>query len=168
MGTTILRENAAMYATRDEAKIREMLESMHRAHHRKDADAITAPYAADAEVFNLAPPLTHHGRDREETQAWLDTWATPIEISARDMEVTVTGDFAFAHGFLHMHGRKKGADRPVDFWMRETLCLERRRGAWLIVHEHASVPFYMDGSNRPAFDLKPDSLEETEAVTINP
>jgi hypothetical protein len=28
----------------------------------------------------------------------------------------------------------------------------------VIVHEHASVPFYMDGSNRPAFDLTPESL----------
>ena len=24
-----------------------------------------------------------------------------------------------------------------------------------IVHEHTSVPFYMDGTQRPAFDLKP-------------
>lgn len=158
MATTILRANAAMYATRDEAKIREMLESLHRGHQTKDATAITAPYAPDAEVFNLAPPLTHHGRDRQETQAWLDTWATPIEISARDLEITVTGDFAFAHGFLHMHGTKKGAEHAVDFWMRETLCFERRRGAWQIVHEHTSVPFYMDASTRPAFDLRPESL----------
>jgi ketosteroid isomerase-like protein len=155
MGTTILRENAAMYAMRDESKIRELLESMHRAHHNKDANGIIAPYAEDAEVFNLAPPLAHSGRDRAEVQAWLDTWATPIEISARNIEVTVTGDFAFAHGFLHMQGTKNGAESPEDFWMRETVCLERRRGSWLIVHEHTSVPFYMDASTRPAFDLRP-------------
>jgi ketosteroid isomerase-like protein len=156
MATTILRENAAMYAIRDESKIRELLESIHRAHREKDAQAITAPYAPDAAVFNLAPPLAHSGRDRAEVQAWLDTWATPIEIHARDIEVTVTGDFAFAHGFLHMHGTKNGADRPVDFWMRETVCFERRRGIWLIVHEHMSVPFYMDATTRSAFDLEPD------------
>lgn len=155
MGTTTLRANAAMYAMRDESKIRELLESMHRAHHNKDANGITAPYADDAAIFNLAPPLSHHGRDRSETQAWLDTWATPIEISARDLEVTVTGDFACAHGFLHMYGTKKGAERAIDFWMRETVCLERRRGNWQIVHEHTSVPFHMDGSLRPAFDLNP-------------
>jgi ketosteroid isomerase-like protein len=126
MGTTILRENAAMYAMRDELKIRELLESMHPAHRDKDAKAIIAPYAPDASGFNLAPPLDHRGRDRQETQEWLDTWATPIEISARDIEVTVTGDFAFAHGFLHMHGTKKEADLAVDFWMRETVCFERR------------------------------------------
>jgi ketosteroid isomerase-like protein len=40
--------------------------------------------------------------------------------------------------------------------MRETLCLAREGDGWTIVHEHTSVPFYMDGSNRPAFDLEPE------------
>jgi ketosteroid isomerase-like protein len=155
MGTTILRENAAMYAMRDELKIRALLESMHRAHHDKNAIGIASPYAEDAVVFNLAPPLAHLGRDCAEVQAWLDTWGSPIEIKARDIDVTVSGDFAFAHGFLHIHGTKKGADRPVDFWMRETICFERRRGNWQIVHEHTSVPFYMEGPPLPAFDLQP-------------
>jgi PhnB protein len=39
--------------------------------------------------------------------------------------------------------------------MRMTMILERVNGAWKVVHEHSSVPFYMDGSLRPAFDLKP-------------
>jgi PhnB protein len=43
----------------------------------------------------------------------------------------------------------------VNFWMRETLCLARRGSGWRIVHEHTSVPFYMDASLRPAFDLEP-------------
>ena len=65
------------------------------------------------------------------------------------------GDTAFAHGYMRMTGRKKGADHDVDFWMRETLCLARNGAGWRIVHEHTSVPFYMDGSSRPAFDLEP-------------
>ena len=32
----------------------------------------------------------------------------------------------------------------------------RRLGdGWKVTHEHASVPFYMDGAGRPAFDLRP-------------
>jgi ketosteroid isomerase-like protein len=54
-----------------------------------------------------------------------------------------------------MDGNKKGVDQRVSFWMRETLCLLRKGEAWQIVHEHTSVPFYMDGSLRPAFDLQP-------------
>jgi ketosteroid isomerase-like protein len=54
-----------------------------------------------------------------------------------------------------LSGQKKGADHPISFWMRATMCFERINGTWRIVHEHTSVPFYMDGSLRPAFDLQP-------------
>jgi ketosteroid isomerase-like protein len=54
-----------------------------------------------------------------------------------------------------MSGTKKGAEGPVRFWMRETLCLKRAGESWRIAHEHTSVPFYMDGTLRPAFDLEP-------------
>ena len=39
--------------------------------------------------------------------------------------------------------------------MRATVCLRKSAGGWKIVHEHESVPFYMDESLRPAFDLEP-------------
>lgn len=142
-------------ASKDESDIRALIERALKARHDKDAAAIVAPYARDAAVYNLAPPLVHHGVDQNETQAWLDTWETPLDLESRDFSVTVSGDFAFCHGFLRMSGTKKGAEGAVNFWMRETLCLERTGSGWQIVHEHTSVPFYMDGSLRPAFDLQP-------------
>lgn len=48
-----------------------------------------------------------------------------------------------------------GAERRVDFWTRETQCLRREEGKWLIVDEHPSIPLHLDGSLRPAFDLQP-------------
>jgi hypothetical protein len=63
--------------------VRAIIESVHRAHHRKDAAAIAAPFEREAVIFS------------------------------------------------------------------------RSEGGWRIVHEHTSVPFYMDGSLRPAFDLEP-------------
>ncbi|MGD0893435.1 MAG: nuclear transport factor 2 family protein [Terracidiphilus sp.] len=138
-----------------EAEILTLIESMLKANYVKDAAAFAAPFSPEAAVFNLAPPLVHHGIDLKEKQAWLDSWETPVSLEPRDFKVTVSGDLAFVHGFLRMTGTKKGAEREVDFWMRETLCLERVAGAWKIVHEHTSVPFYMDGTLRPAFDLRP-------------
>lgn len=156
-GATLHEKAANSQAVRDELEIRALMDGIHRAHHEKNAAGIVAPYAQDAAFFSLAPPLEHRGRGRQEVQEWLDTWATPVEITAQDFEITANGDFAFAHGFLRMQGTKKGAEKAVDFWMRETLCFERRAGAWRIVHEHTSVPFYMDASLRPAFDLKPEA-----------
>jgi ketosteroid isomerase-like protein len=145
----------ATHVTKDEAEILSLIETLHRAHNDKDGAAIAATYASDAAVFSLAPPLIHHGVDSVEKQAWLDSWATPVEIESRNFNLTVSGDFAFGHGFLRMSGTKKGHEGTVSFWMRSTVCLQRQRSGWRIVHEHVSVPFYMDGSLRPAFDLQP-------------
>jgi ketosteroid isomerase-like protein len=139
----------------DAAAILALLDSMLQANRDKDAAAFAACFAPDAAVYNLAPPLIHHGIDVEEKQAWLDSWATPVDLEPRDFSVNVSGDVAFCHGFLRMTGTKMGAEGAVRFWMRETLCLERLGGEWKIVHEHTSVPFYMDGTLRPAFDLEP-------------
>lgn len=156
MTASTLHDQAANQAVRDELEIRALMDGIHRAHHEKNAAEIVAPYTNDAAFFSLAPPLEHRGRKRQEVQEWLDTWATPVDITPQDFSVRVSGDIAFAHGFLRMQGTKKGAEMGVDFWMRETLCFERQAGAWRIVHEHTSVPFYMDASTRPAFDLKPE------------
>jgi ketosteroid isomerase-like protein len=157
MATATLRVQSTQtaHSTADEAAVRAVIEALRNANHDKNAGLFAAQFAADAAIFNLAPPLVHHGVDLSEKQAWMDSWATPIEIDSRDLKVTVSGDFAFVHGFLHMRGTKKGAEGSVSFWMRETLCLERWGSGWRIVHEHTSVPFYMDATLRPAFDLEP-------------
>jgi ketosteroid isomerase-like protein len=157
MSTATLKDQPTLngQTSKDEADIRALIESVPKMHHNKDAGAIIAPYAPNAVIFNLAPPLSHGGMDLEEKQAWLDTWEGPIERESRDLNITVSGDFAFCHGFYRLGGTPKAAGRPISFWMRATVCLHRDGGAWRIVHEHTSVPFYMDGSLRPAFDLKP-------------
>ncbi len=97
-----------------EADILALLNSLHQAHHDKDAAAIAAVYASDATVFNLAPPLTHSGVNLAEKQAWLDSWSTPITLEARDVSITVSGDLAFCHCFLRMAGTKKGPERSTS------------------------------------------------------
>jgi ketosteroid isomerase-like protein len=139
----------------DEAEILALIDARHQAHHDKEGAAIAAAYAPAAAVFSLAPPLAYRGVDAQEKQAWLDSWEGPVEIESRDFKLTVSGDFAFGHGFLRLSGTKRGAEAKVDFWMRSTLAFERQSDGWRIVHDHVSVPFYMDGSPRPAFDLRP-------------
>ena len=152
MSTATLKDQSS----RDEADIRALIETVHKAHHSKDAAALVAPYARDSVVFDLAPPLSHRGTElRELVEAWLDTWEGPIVRESRDFSITVRGDLAFCHGFYRLSGTIKAGSQPVSFWMRATVCLLREAGAWRITHEHTSVPFYMDGSLRPAFDLNP-------------
>lgn len=138
----------------EEAEILAIIENIHQAHRDKDAAAIAAPYTTDAAVFDLAPPLSHRGISVPGKKAWLDTWEGPVERESRDFKITVSGDSAFCHGFYRLSGTKAAGPR-ISFWMRATVCLRREGGSWRIVHEHESVPFYMDGSLRPAFDLEP-------------
>lgn len=142
-------------ARQDRAAILKLLEDIARAHYEKSASGIAAPYAPHAVIYDLEPPLAHDGIDPKRKEAWLGTWEGPVTIATQGIAVKVAGDVAFAHGYVRLAGRKKGAAHDVDFWMRQTVCLERRDGNWRIVHEHTSVPFYMDESLRPAFDLKP-------------
>ena len=45
--------------------------------------------------------------------------------------------------------------KTSDVWFRSTLGFRKVGGEWKIVHEHESVPFLMDGSDKAALDLKP-------------
>ena len=101
-------------SSKEEADIRALVESIHTAHHNKDAGAIVAPYAQDAVVCDLAPPLSHRGMDLQSKRAWLDTWEGPIDRESRDFNITVSGDFAFCHGFYRLSGTPKAAGRPTD------------------------------------------------------
>jgi ketosteroid isomerase-like protein len=141
--------------SRDEAEILALLEGVGNAHDDKNGAAIAAAYSRDAIVCDLSPPLAHYGVDGAAKQAWLDTWEGPVELEPRNTTITVSGDVAIVQGFTRMSGKPKAAPKPISFWLRDTICLNRERRSRKIVHHHGSVPFYMDGSLRPAFDLQP-------------
>ena len=138
----------------DEAEIRDLLQAHAAAHAGKDAEALTVGYAPDVLLCDLAPPLLNRGVDRDGIEAWLQTWDGPIGLSLHDLDVSVGGDVAFATSLNRMTGDKTDGGR-VDLWFRATVCLRKVEGRWLVVHEHTSVPFHMDGSFRAAVDLTP-------------
>lgn len=142
-----------MSAKTDRAEIEGLLKELSRAHAEHDAEAIVNAYTADAVIYSLAPPLGCRGMDREGIVAWLATWEGPIQIDWRDLDLAIDGNLAFASALNRMQGRQ--GDEVQDMWYRTTLCLRKAAGRWQIVCDHASVPFYMDGSYRAAVDLKP-------------
>ena len=86
--------------------------------------------------------------------AWFDSFDGPMSFEVRDLEVIVADDVAFAHSVNRVGGKKKNGEKD-DIWVRATIGFTRINGKWLVVHEHVSVPFYMDGSFKAAVDLKP-------------
>ena len=141
----------------DEAAIRELLKERARAIHDKDAQQVLRWYTPDIVNFDLAPPLAQRGceaTDPAALESWFDTWDGPIGIAFDPAQVRTAGDLAFTFGFLHLTGKRTDGSH-TDVWARFTICLERRVGAWRIVHEHQSFPTRMDGSEKSASDLKP-------------
>jgi len=119
----------------------------------KDAGGVIASGAPGFVSYSLAPPLQEAGGEGG-LDAWFDTWNGPIGYALQGLKITAGDEVGFAHGLVHMTGRKTDGE-VVDLWFRETLGLKLIGGAWKIVHEHSSVPSYMDGSFRAAVDLTP-------------
>lgn len=143
----------------DEAAIRALLDRRAEANRIKDADAAVRLYAENAVNFDLAPPLAQRGKEVKDPSGlreWFATWKGPIDVELKDVEVSVESDIAFAHGFLHMQGDRTDGSH-TDVWARSTVCLRRDGAEWEIVHEHTSFPMRMDGSEKAATTLKPDT-----------
>jgi PhnB protein len=136
-----------------ETEVRAVLEDVTAAIAAGDAKRVVAHCAPDLAEYSLAPPLRSRGSDPAGLEAWLATWDGPVIITYHDLAVETSGDLAFAYGLSHMTGAKEG--HPVDLWYRSTVGLRRGPEGWLIIHQHDSTPFYMDGSDRAALDLKP-------------
>jgi ketosteroid isomerase-like protein len=138
----------------DVGAIRAVIAAVEAAYHAKDAAAIARHYAPGAIIADLAPPLLRRGLDTSVTQAWLDGWDGPVEITTRDLEIQVDGNLALCHGLQPTRARTRSGEQAA-WWSRITLALARTPAGWRVMHEHSSVPFHMDGSFRAAIDLEP-------------
>lgn len=141
--------------TDDTAAVAALLAEETEAMRTRDAQRAVARYAPDAVIFDLAPPLGRRGRTAEGVAAWLTGFDGPVGIEIADLEVSVDGDLAFAQCLRRLTAVPAGAPEGFSFWYRATTCLRRVDGNWLVVHEHTSTPFHMDGSFRAATDLRP-------------
>lgn len=137
-----------------EAPLRQLLSDRVHAIHAKDVEAVAAQYdAAEVVMYNLAPPLQTRGLERDTIRAWFDSYHGPIGCETADERFFVDGDVAFCHYLYHITGTQTSGAQ-VDMWVRATLGLRRRDGAWKIVHGHDSDPFDMQ-TFQALLDLRP-------------
>ena len=142
--------------TNDEAQIRQFIDGRARALRDKDINGVMSHYASDILLFDLAPPLQYRGADayRKKWEEWFASWEGPIGYEIRALSITAGDDVAFSHSLNRISGRRTSGE-DTDVWVRMTACYRKINDKWLITHEHVSVPFYMDGSDRAAVDLRP-------------
>jgi uncharacterized protein (TIGR02246 family) len=140
----------------EEARIRRLVQDWAAAVRAKDVDRVVSHYAADVVSFDLAPPLQYVGREalRKSLAEWFRTFQGPVGYDVHDLSITAGGDVAFCRSLNRISGRRTNGEE-TDVWVRATIGCRKADTRWLITHEHASVPFYMDGTDRAATDLTP-------------
>jgi uncharacterized protein (TIGR02246 family) len=140
----------------DEAKIRQLIDDWARTLRAKDTKGVMSFYAPGVVVFDIAPPLVCTGANayRKNWEEWFASWQGPIGYEIRDLSITVGDDVAFSHSLNRISGKRTDGEE-TDVWVRVTAGYRKVDGKWMVAHEHISVPFYMDGSNKAAIDLKP-------------
>jgi ketosteroid isomerase-like protein len=142
----------------DKQEILALLRAQEAATARGDAQGVIAPLADDLVTYDMPPPLEYRGAGQPYADGlakWFDTWDGPVRVELADPTIIVDHDLAIVFGLSRMQGLKKDSG-PLDAWNRRTVALQRREGAWKIIHEHSSFPMEMDGSGRAATDLKPE------------
>lgn len=138
-----------------EAEIRQRIDMLVEAIRAMDLEALKPIYAPDIVTFDVQGPLQRVGAEAKRGN-WVEAFAAfqpPLGYEIRDLEITSSGDLAFAHGFTRLSGTLKNGQRGGGFWVRFTACLRKIDGNWLIVHDHASLPLDLE-SGRAALNLE--------------
>jgi ketosteroid isomerase-like protein len=123
-----------------EALIRQRVDDCAKAIRAKDIDGVMSLYAPNIVSFDIGPPLRYFGAENKR-RAWQEAFAAyrSIAYEVRDLSITTHGELGFAHSLNHVSGTM--ADGHItDLWLRWTACFQRMDGAWLVVHDHVSVP----------------------------
>jgi uncharacterized protein (TIGR02246 family) len=141
-------------AATSKAEIQALEDQFATAFNAKDLDGVMKVYAPGDNlfVFDVTPPRQHVGWDdyRKDWQSFLGTFKGPIKATIGDLDIVADGNMAYSHSVQHVTGTDmKG--KPVEFVVRVTDVYRKIKGAWLIVHEHVSVPVNFD-------TLKPDVM----------
>jgi ketosteroid isomerase-like protein len=139
-----------------EAELKELTHCWAEALRTKNLATLRKFYAEDAVFFDAAPPLHTAGLEAyaRNIAEWFASWPGPIGFELKDLRIHVSGDFALGHSLTHLFGPRNDMD-DTDVWMRATIGWRRIDGAWRIIHEHSSVPSYMEPPFKAALDLKP-------------
>ncbi len=142
--------------SRAEAEIRKLVDDRADAVRARDVDAAMANVATDVLLFDLVNPLQSTGSDaaRNRLAEWLSSFQDgPIGYDVLDVSITAGDDVAFCHCLNQIRATKTDGGEIEMRW-RMTTCYRKTGGAWMITHEHASVPFDVE-TGLASMDLEP-------------
>lgn len=140
-------------------KVCQTLKSFAEVICKGDIKSIMEFYSDDIIAFDMMPPLEFTDKDKYQ-KSWQEYFTNyfkfPVHFDYEKQKFSIDGDVAFTHALVHMSGELKDGEEKVDMWMRNTTCLKKVNGKWLITHEHNSIP--MDNELKGLVNLHPENL----------
>lgn len=126
------------------AEVAAVLDKLNRAWEAGDVVAIDALMAKDKDAVWFGTDAAEHFVGYEPLRASLATQFatykdTRIQVKSRAVKLSASGNVAWVTEVVDFSA-KSGAETVVLTGTRATTVLEKRKGTWLIVHTHYSVP----------------------------
>ncbi|MFB7590239.1 YybH family protein [Streptomyces sp. NPDC056169] len=139
----------------DEAAIRRQVGMIAKGLQAKDPEGLKKLYATDIVSFDIEPPLQSVGMEAK-LKNWAPVFAffESVTYEVRELTPTVGDDLAFGHAFARLSGTLKDGRAMGGMWVRVTYCFRKIDDAWLITHDHVSVPLDI-ASGKGGVDLEP-------------
>lgn len=139
------------------SEVQEVFNSFAQAIKEGDLDGIMSFYSDEIVAYDMMPPLEYTSK-KTYRESWkkcfTDYFKFPVQFSYENQKISVSGDLAFANGFVHLNARSKDGEQ-MESWLRNTTCLKKFDGSWMITCEHQSVPLD-ENTMKGLMDLKPE------------
>jgi uncharacterized protein (TIGR02246 family) len=123
--------------------IARVLAAYQAAVYAKDLDAFTSLYDEDVHLFDMWGAWSCQGLPAWRALAadWFASLGSErVKVGVAELQVCGDGDFAAAHAFLRFTAESAEGQLLRSLDNRISLVLQRKAGAWKIVHEHTSAP----------------------------
>ncbi|PZG03175.1 nuclear transport factor 2 family protein [Nonomuraea aridisoli] len=117
-----------------------------------DLDGMMAAVADDVVSYQQETPLQYVGKDavRQVCARGLDAAGDDgVTLAVPDLKILARDDLAVAWGLDRVR-----VGESAESWSRATRVFQRRGGAWVMVHQHLSVP-YDPTTGQARTDLRP-------------
>jgi len=98
--------------------------------------------ARDISMFDLSSQILGVDAYKEEWMKFSPYFNDYTQIVRRDMKIHATDELAV----IHCHSKVENTllkDQVRMPWCRTTLCMQKKNGQWLVVHQHISMPIDM-------------------------
>lgn len=138
LALALLAAGTALAGPSDEEKIEALIEAVVEAYRTGDYAAMGQYYAPDVTVVpgDYNPPVEGWDQVQARYQQAYNALG-PVEMIRENTRIERRKNFAWAV-YQWRFGAVRGKESVVA-WGHTTLVLEKRRGRWLIVHNHTSA-----------------------------